>query len=55
MLAGFNSHWDLVLTYQVIGQADIIEIIYFNHHMIESLVGSADPERDGVIAFYCSA
>src|SRR4029077_11804078 len=51
MLAGLNSHWDLVLTYQVISQADVIEIIHFDHHMIESLVGSADPKRDGVIAF----
>src|SRR5216683_1729842 len=50
MLAGLNSHWDLVLTYQIVSQADVIEIIHFDHHMIESLVGSSYAKRDCVIA-----
>src|ERR1700738_451682 len=50
MLARLNSHRNLILTYQIISQADVIEIIHFNHHMIESLVGSSDPKRDGMIA-----
>src|SRR6266850_2845304 len=50
MLAGYNSHWDLVPAYQVIGHSDVIEIIHFDHHVIESLVRSSDPKRDGMIA-----
>src|SRR5216683_1488713 len=50
MLAGLDSHWDLVLAYQIISQADVIEIIHFDHHMIQSLVRASDPKRDCVIA-----
>src|SRR6266436_9989148 len=51
MLAGYYVHRDLVFAYQVISHPDVIEIIHFDHHMIEALVRSSDPKRDGMIAF----
>src|SRR5882672_5018668 len=50
MLTRLNSNRDLVSAYQVIGHSDVIEIIHFDHHMIESLVRTSDSKRDGMIA-----
>src|SRR5579871_5988078 len=40
----------LVAARDIIGEADVIEVVHFNHQVIDALVGTADPERDRMIA-----
>src|SRR6516225_9468111 len=50
VLAGVNRHRDTVLAYEVMRQADVVEIVHFEHDVIETALLRTYAEGDGVIA-----
>src|SRR5208283_3869037 len=51
MLAGRNSHRDLVLANQVIGHAYVVEIVHLDHEVVDSAIAARDYEGNRVVAF----
>src|SRR5690349_9419092 len=50
VLAGSNRHRDMMLADQVVGQADVVEVVDLEHDVIQPPFLRTDAERDGMIA-----
>src|ERR1700722_274804 len=50
VLAGRDRHRDLVLAHEVVGHADVIEIVHFEHDVVEPPITARDSEGNRVIA-----
>src|ERR1700684_3258632 len=50
MLAGSDRHRDFVLADQVVGHADVVEIVHLEHDVVEPAVATRYSEGNRVIA-----
>src|SRR5271156_4921182 len=50
VLAGRDSHRDLVLAHEVVGHPDVIEVVHLEHDVVEPAITARDSEGNGVIA-----
>src|SRR5277367_194337 len=50
MLAGADRYWDLVLAHQIISQADVIEVIDFDHDVVDPARLGSDSESHTMVA-----
>src|ERR1700722_19841008 len=50
VLAGRDRPRDLVLAHEVVGHADVVEIVHFEHDVVEAAVAARDSEGNRVIA-----
>src|ERR1700729_1180971 len=50
MLAGSDRDWNIVLADQVVGHADVVEVVHFDHDVVEPAIAARDTEGDRVIA-----
>src|ERR1700689_4116888 len=50
VLARRNRHRNVVLAHQVIGHADVVEVVHLEHDVVEAAIGAWDSEGNGVVA-----
>src|SRR5271155_5506562 len=50
MLARRDRHRNFILANQVVGHADVVEVVHLDHYMVEPAVASGNSECDRVIA-----
>src|SRR5215475_1483913 len=49
MLPRQDMDGNLVLAHQLIRESDVVEVVYFDHQMIDAALGSGDAERERML------